>query len=122
MKIIPLIAILALTGCATITADSQQEIFVSTDPAGAQCILSNSNGSWNIAQTPGSVTVPRAFESLGVTCTLPGLQPVSAVLEAKTRGRAYGNILLLGLPVVVDAATGAGYEYDPASVTLNFTQ
>jgi hypothetical protein len=34
-------------------------------------------------------------------------------LEPRTRPRAYGNILLLGLPAYVDAGTGAGYEYVP---------
>ena len=60
----------------------------------------------------------RSFEPLSVGCTLAGAGSASMVIEAKTRGRAYGNILLGGVPALVDAKTGDGYEYAPSSVTL----
>lgn len=121
-SIFPLVTVLlSLSACATITAESDQLIELSTTPPGANCVLSNSQGSYTIATTPGSVIVPRMFEPLGVSCSLAGYPSVGTTLEAKTRGRAYGNILLLGLPAIVDASTGAGYEYEPARVTLNFT-
>lgn len=116
--LISAVALFSLSGCATITAESDQLIELSTTPPGANCVLSNSQGSYTIATTPGSVIVPRMFEPLGVSCSLAGYAPVGTTLEAKTRGRAYGNILLLGLPAIVDASTGAGYEYEPARVNL----
>ncbi len=115
--VIPLL-LLSLTACATITADTEQLIEITTRPAGANCVMSNSQGMWEVATTPGSVTVPRAFEPLDVLCKLPDGSTARTSLKAKTRGRAYGNILLLGVPTLVDASTGAGYEYEPASVDL----
>ena len=59
------------------------------------------------------------FEPLNVECSLPGYHKSETIIEARTRGRAWGNILLLGVPAVVDTADGKGYEYDPTEV--NFT-
>jgi hypothetical protein len=109
--------LLALTGCATVTADSDQEIKVTTTPAGAQCTLTNNVGSWDIKKTPGSAMVKRSFSPLGVTCKSGKLR-ASETLSPFTRNRAYGNLLLLGLPAVVDVMTGDGYEYRPSEVTL----
>jgi hypothetical protein len=110
--------LVSLSACASITADSEQAIDITTQPAGASCTISNSAGMWEIATTPDTVTVPRAFEPLDVLCKLPDGRSARTSLKAKTRGRAYGNILLLGLPTLVDASTGAGYEYEPSSLDL----
>lgn len=118
MKQIFLLLPLALTACATLTAESEQTISVVTEPAGASCVLTNSEGSYAIKQTPGSAEVTRAFSPLTITCAKPGAGSGSAVLEATTRGRAYGNILMAGVPALVDAHTGKGYEYEPANVVI----
>lgn len=111
-------AVFVLTACATLTADHDQRVELITNPAGAYCELHNGIGRWTIEKTPGSVAVPRGFEPLLIDCALADSGSVSAVIEARTRGRSYGNILLLGLPALVDAGTGAGYEYEPDSLTL----
>ncbi len=111
-------ALCALSACATITADSDQRITVTTTPPGAHCVLKNGIGMWEIAQTPGEVKVGRSFSPLAITCVSPKAGEGTATLESGTRNRAYGNILLLGVPAVVDAGTGAGYEYTPAEVNI----
>jgi hypothetical protein len=118
IPLLALLALLALSACATITASHEQEIEVVTTPAGAACVLENTTQQWLIEETPGSVSVPRAFEPLLLTCRLAGYAPKHVTIEAKTRGRAYGNILLLGIPALVDTATGAGYEYSPDHLEL----
>lgn len=118
-RTLPIFTLLTLTACATLTGGSEQLIEVTTNPPGANCVLSNSEGSWTIETTPGSAMVERAFEPLSVDCARVDVGSASTILEAKTRGRAYGNILLLGIPALIDAKTGDGYEYDPASVVLN---
>jgi len=114
-KLLPFLFL--LTGCATLTAESDQPIAVTTTPAGASCNLHNEQGAWAIESTPGTAHVKRSFSPLHISCgngSLSGHQMV----EAKTRGRAYGNILLLGVPALVDAGTGDGYEYEPDSIDL----
>jgi hypothetical protein len=115
------ITTLALSACATITASAEQEITITTNPAGANCLISNTQQEWQVESTPGTVTVTRGFEPLGVSCTLAGYEVAHTLIESKTRGRSYGNILLGGIPAYVDAGTGKGYEYEPSDVTLTLT-
>ncbi len=118
MKKLILLLLLPLTACATLTADSDQKITVTTTPAGAHCTLRNGEGSWEIAKTPGSAMVKRAFSPLTIHCDRTGKGTGDLTLEAETRNRAYGNILLLGYPAYVDAATGDGYQYTPDDVMI----
>ena len=115
LSILPLF--LLLSACATVTSKSTQDITVTTEPTGASCELTNKDGSWAIESTPGTVAVQRSFSPLTVHCAGDSVS-ATEVLEPRTRGRAYGNILLFGLPAYVDAATEKGYEYAPATVHL----
>jgi hypothetical protein len=112
--------LLTLSACATLTAEREQDISITTTPAGARCLLTNGQESWTLDETPGVVSLPRAYQPITLNCNLAGYAPVSTVLEPKTRGRAYGNLLLGGVPAIVDASTGAGYAYEPESVVLEF--
>ena len=120
MKQLILVGLIALSACATVTSESTQDIRVATEPAGAACELKNNEGSWHIDETPGTAAVHRSFSPLTITCAHEGEVPMTRILEPRTRGRAYGNILLLGLPAGVDAATGYGYEYAPDSISLKY--
>lgn len=113
------LCVLLLSACATLTAEGNQAIAVTTTPPGAACALSNAEGAWKIAATPGSATVERSFSPLAIRCTHPSAGSGSVTLEPTTRGRAYGNLLMLGIPALVDAATGDGYEYTPAEVDVS---
>lgn len=120
-NILILSAILLLSACATITASGDQDIAITTTPAGASCVLSNTQQTVILESTPGIANVTRMFEPLNVECSKPGYHNGETIIEAQTRGRAWGNILLLGVPAIVDTASGKGYEYDPAEVTLTLT-
>lgn len=113
-KLLPL---LFLTACATVTAQPDQSIAVSTEPSGAHCRLVNAVNSWNIESTPATVHVRRSYSPLEISCS-KGNRSGKTELPPYTRGRAYGNILLLGIPAIVDAGTGNGYEYRPDSAHL----
>lgn len=113
-----LLPLFLITACATVTSESTQPIHITTEPAGAACELKNALGSWTIDATPDTANVHRSYSPLTITCAHEGESPMTATLEAQTRGRAYGNLLLLGIPAAVDAGTGYGYEYTPDSVTL----
>jgi hypothetical protein len=111
-------ALLTMTACATVTAEPDQEISVSTTPVGATCSLQNNEGTWTIPVTPGAVRVERSFSVLTIYCSHTNAGKGEASLEPKTRGRAWGNLLMFGYPAAVDAATGDGYEYEPAVVSI----
>lgn len=112
ISLLCLAAVIGLSACATLTADKTQTIRIATTPeSGASCTVSNGEESWEVENTPAEVTVARAFKTLRVICSKDDTTGGMQSAKAGTRGRAYGNILLLGVPALVDAATGAGYEY-----------
>jgi len=111
---------IVLSGCATIIDGTTQSVSVNTTPeSGAQCTLTNSQGTWYLT-TPGSTTVHKTKTDLDVTCTKSGYRPGHVVAASHFTGKTAGNILAGGLVGVgVDAASGANYHYDsPIDVPL----
>ncbi|EUC15017.1 hypothetical protein [Paraburkholderia hospita] len=116
------------TGCATVTGGTTQSVSVKTqkdavDIAGANCVLTNSEGSYEVT-TPGSAKVHRAKGDLAVRCTMPGEPDATTTVQSSTRkGALAGNIALLGVGAVVlggiDRATGAWWGY-PDDITVSF--
>ncbi|QHP90702.1 hypothetical protein EXE55_07025 [Burkholderia glumae] len=116
------------TGCATVTGGTTQTMSVKTqkntvDVAGADCVLSNSRGTYTVT-TPGNVTVHRAKDDLSVSCTREGEAPALTSVKSSNRGGAMAaNIVMFGIGAVVthaiDKATGGAYAY-PDDITVAF--
>jgi hypothetical protein len=109
-------AILALSGCATITRGTNDTLVVESSPSGAQVQLSNGQQG----QTPASFKLPRN-EPVRVTFTKEGYESITATVTPKISGGGSagmaGNVLVGGLPgVAVDAFSGAMYDLTPNPV------
>ena len=104
-----------LGGCATIVEGSDQTLRVSTDPAGAECELRrNGEVIAVVDQTPGSVTVDKSQYEITVSCQLDGYEEAVGTVEPEFEDMTVGNILLGGvIGIGVDAASGAMHEYRP---------
>jgi hypothetical protein len=114
-----LAALTQVVGCASIVSGSNQSVTVETRAAaggsiaGATCKLVNDKGTWYVT-TPGSTTIHRSYEDLGVSCQKDAYAPGTVSAKSSTKGMAFGNILFGGLiGVGVDASTGAAYDYPP---------
>lgn len=114
---------IALSGCATLVEGTTQSVSVNTTPAqGAQCTLTNSQGTWYL-NSPGSVVVHKTKTDLDITCRKPGYAAGHVVatshLGAMTAGNAALGVggVVVGMPV--DAISGANFYYDnPIEVPL----
>jgi hypothetical protein len=117
--VIAYVAVLAVTGCATITTGQNQPLSVETPGcAGATCKLSNDKGSWFVSATPGSATVQRAYGDMTVTCEKGDFRSNPYIVKSSTKAMAFGNIIFGGLiGAAVDAGSGAAYDY-PTLVTV----
>jgi len=110
------VALLGLSGCASVTGTTGQSVSVETrqqaqQVSGASCELSNSKGKWFVT-TPGSVQIRRSNDELIVICTKEGFEPGRANVASETKGSMFGNILLGGgIGAIVDHNSGAAYEY-----------
>ncbi|WP_051340444.1 hypothetical protein [Azospirillum halopraeferens] len=118
-NILCLIALLASSACASITAGNTQAVAVDTAPkGGAECKLANEKGAWTVPKTPGSTTITKAYGDLTVTCEHPDGDKGSAVLQSSTAGATFGNIVAGGIiGAAVDMGSGAAYVY-PGSVSV----
>jgi hypothetical protein len=116
------------TGCATVTGGTTQSVSVktqkdSTEVAGANCVLTNSGGSYKVV-TPGKVAVHREKDDLTVQCTKDGETSQVAKVESSYRkGAIAGDIAWLGVLSVVsygiDRASGSVFTY-PDDVLVTF--
>ena len=106
----------AVSGCATVIEGTTQSVSVTTTPQeGAQCTLTNSQGTW-YTNSPGSVVVHKTKTDLDVTCKKEGYLPGHLVAPSHFGATTAANVALgVGGVVVggvVDAASGANYSYD----------
>lgn len=111
-------------GCASITTGKIQPISVNakcegSDVVGAACSLTNSKGQWFV-QTPGSVTINKAYGDLVVECKKEGLTPSGGTFKSSSNGGVWGNIIAGGIVgYAIDASSGAGFDY-PTQMTVTF--
>lgn len=110
------------SACATVTGGTTQEVFIETDPTGAECRLDRQGANVAVIKpTPGRANVSRAKEAIVVSCTLDKHEQANEVLSSKFTGATFGNILFGGLiGIAVDAASGANNKY-PERVTIIMT-
>jgi hypothetical protein len=113
------------SGCATITGSESQPILVATHEdtgevvAGAECKLSNNNGSWSV-KSPGTATVRKSAEDLLVRCEMEDRAPGTARVVSSMNVGMVGNIVFGGaVGVVIDHTRGTAYDY-PTQVRIVF--
>ena len=108
-----------MSGCSSIINGTHQSISVLTPPTDhARCSLRNDKGTWFINRTPGSVVVHRSFNDLHVICEKKGFEKNTVSIKSKTKGMAFGNILVGGvIGAGIDVANGSAYDY-PQSIIV----
>ncbi len=109
-----------LGACASILSGTTQAISIDTSPEiRAECALTNEKGEWTLPQTPGVITVARAYGPLSVTCrTRVGSRGTTSV-HSTTNGATWGNAVMVGglIGAAVDMTSGAAYDY-PGHITV----
>ena len=106
-----------LSGCASITGTTTQNISVQTrTPDGkeikeVQCDMINKRGTYFVT-TPGTIVISRSNDDLHVTCRKDGLENGKASVVSDTKGSMFGNIVFGGgIGAVIDHSNGSAYEY-----------
>lgn len=109
--------VLSLSGCASITGSSGQNISLQTrTPDGkelkeVQCELINKRGTYFVT-TPGTISISRSNDDLKVTCRKEGYENGRASVVSDTKGSMFGNILFGGgIGAIIDHNNGTAYEY-----------
>lgn len=105
------LALAAASGCATIVNGTRQTVEFQSNPAGATVLV---DGRY-LGGTPVAAELERD-KNHHVRIGLPGYLTFDMLLERRTSGWAWGNLLLgsAGLiGIVVDALSGALYTLEP---------
>lgn len=101
--------------CGLLFQGTTEEINVASDPPGATVTLSD--GETKV--TPFSITVPRQ-KDLQFHFSKPGYQSAEVVDNSQVEfGYMMADFIPLMLPWTIDAAAGAGYAHQQASVTAH---
>ena len=118
-----LICAVALSGCATLTEPTEQNVLVEAvfdhrPLADVGCVLSNDVGKWFVL-TPARVTIRRSSGALRIDCRKDDLAWAYEKVEAKAGASSlWGNVVLTaGAGYFVDRNTGAGFDY-PSTLTV----
>lgn len=107
--------VLFLSGCATISSGTSQDIRISTEPPGARCALTrNGENLGEVLSTPDVIRVSRTKQDIEIICTKSGYQDSKYInksdYSATLVGNAVGSIFAPVL-IGVDSATGAVNAY-----------
>jgi hypothetical protein len=111
--------VVLISGCATVTRGSNEDLQIITTPTGAQ--VETSNG-FSCASTPCAIKMPRRSE-LVVTISKPGCKTIQVNVSNETQnggGAALaGNVLVGGvIGIGVDAATSASQNLVPNPINV----
>jgi len=120
-RIVIIVAIASLTGCASIIDGTSQEIMVNTNPAAADCALEREGiVIARINPTPAATTIKKTKHDITIRCNKSGYEEAVYLNNSGAAGSTFGNIILGGgIGWAVDSAAGADNKYDsPVNITL----
>jgi len=110
----------SVSGCATILSSTDQEIAVTTTPAGAECeVFRDGTRIASVPSTPGTVNVMKTKHDLKIMCKKDGYLQTEAVLLSGAESSAFANIFFGGTGLVLwglDSITGADNRYPSSQV------
>jgi len=114
-------ACVLLGACSSIIEGRSQQIFVNTNPVGADCGLYRENVRIATVQNaPGSALVEKNKHDIWIACVKPGYQMATHYNHSGAAGATFGNIILGGgIGWAIDSASGADNKYEsPVNITL----
>lgn len=115
MKMLVLLLMVVLCGCATIINGTTQEVSISTTPQGAS-VKTTDNAT---CTTPCKLELARKQDHI-LNISKEGYEETNLTLQHVLSGAVAGNIILGGLiGWGVDAASGAQYRLVPETVTVD---
>ena len=107
-------------GCASITTGKEQRLTFDTDPAGADCTVTQAGIDIGRFQTPRMLSVRRANGPLVVACRKAGYHQTRAMISSTMSDGAWGNLVAGGvIGIMIDQSSGAAFRYyDPPKLPM----
>lgn len=116
-RLAALVALTALSGCATMMAGGPDRVPVSSNPSKALVYVDNAH----VGQTPMMVTLDRAKPKAEIRLEQPGFAPVIITREKVTNGWIFGNILIGGLiGIIIDTVNNNASKFEDTPIAVGF--
>jgi hypothetical protein len=120
-KFVTFVALMVLTGCASLTMDRQQPFTVQTnhedaEVTGIACAMQNDEGTWFVT-SPASATVHKSAGDLIVDCKNDRIAGNAIVSSTVNAAYLTNFLFLFGIGYIVDRYTGAGFDY-PTTIVV----
>jgi hypothetical protein len=119
---------LLLTGCATIVGNSEETVYINSNPTDVPFMITDSSGQITaMGTTPQAVTLKKAdgsyFGKVSYTLTLKkaGFYSESMPLEYRlSHWYTFGNIIFFGVPgwLIVDPFFGGMYTFKADKIDI----
>jgi hypothetical protein len=115
VSIVIIVSILLMTGCATLFTGTSDDIYINSNPSGAEIMI----GGLKVGKTPATLTIKRpGFNDKEVVLKLDGYERRTFILK-----KSFNSVAILNLAGIlgwaVDFATGAIYKYEPKSYEID---
>jgi len=109
-----------LSGCASITHGSNQDIEIMSTPAAAQIEIATTAGMVAYSgTTPATAKLQRKNE-YKVTISLDGYAEEEVWISKSTDGAVWGNIICGGIiGFIIDFSSGAAYRLSPDEINVS---
>lgn len=120
-KFVYALLLVGVSGCSSIIDGTSQEVFVNTNPSGADCTLNREGGVIaRINPTPAASTIKKTKHDITILCNLDGFHEATYFNNSGVAGATFGNIILGGgIGWAIDSAAGADNKYtSPVNITL----
>lgn len=107
------------SGCAYILSTDSQDISISTNPAGAQVVITTTGGIEVFSGTTPAQAHLKRKNKYFVDVTLEGHESKRIHLEQSLNPKTLWNILLGGIPgLIVDGISGAIWKLEPETIMI----
>ncbi len=128
-QVVYLIALISLTGCATIAGNSSYPVTINSSPSSAKFIITNQSGrEIHSGETPATVTLKSGAgyfdgEQYTVKFSKNGYNGGTSVIDSSISGWYFGNFLFGGFVglLVIDPISGAMWKL-PENVYGNLSK
>lgn len=114
-----MLALAALSACATVSSGTDHTLLVESDPAGATCLLRRDGANIGaVNPTPNAIRISKSRHDISVNCEKADHEPTSRTVTASFQAMTLGNVLIGGVVgLAADLASGAAITY-PESVKV----
>lgn len=116
-------SLITIAGCGTLSNGGKQSVYIQTLVGNklvhdANCNLKNRAGSWQVSSS-NDIVLEKSAGELVIECLSKDKKYAGrTIVSSETNSSMWASIVTVGVGAVVDAASGAGFDYPSNIIVL----